>query len=106
MVEAATGLNLWEEWAAIELSGPGEYRLPSLREEFGGATVSLAKQERPDTSTFNDPEVFYRLDQKNHIGLVVRSSSFRRVQELLDDYIVRIARDHQAVLPGMDKATG
>jgi hypothetical protein len=27
MVEAATGLNLWEEWAAIELAGPGEYRL-------------------------------------------------------------------------------
>jgi carbamoylphosphate synthase large subunit len=43
MVEAATGLNLWEEWAAAELAGPGEYRPPPLRQEFGGAVVSLAR---------------------------------------------------------------
>ncbi len=104
MVEAATGLNLWEEWASVELSGP-EYRLPVLREEFGGAVVSLAKQETPDTSEFNDPEVFYRMSQKHHIGLVVRSASSQRVEELLDDYTRRIMRDYQAVLPPADKAT-
>src|SRR5262249_42748339 len=44
MVEAATGVNLWEEWAAIELAGDGEYHPPAgIRREFGGATVSLAR---------------------------------------------------------------
>ena len=106
MVEAATGLNLWEEWAAVELAGPGEYRLPALREEFGGAVVSLAKQETPDTSAFNDPEVFYRMNQKHHIGLVRAIAQDRpRVEELLEDYMRRIVRDYQAVLPPADKAT-
>lgn len=105
MVEAATGLNLWEEWAAVELAGPGEYHLPPLRQEFGGAVVSLAREERPDTSPFDDAEVFFRLEQKSHIGLVVRSPSSQRVGELLDGYMARIARDYQAVLPPAEKAT-
>jgi hypothetical protein len=103
MVEAATGLNLWEEWASIELAGPGAYRLPALRREYGGTVVSLAREEKPDTSAFTDPEVFYRLDQKHHIGLVVRSVDPSRVEALLADYVQRIARDHQAVLPPADK---
>ncbi len=106
MVEAATGVNLWEEWAAVELARPGEYRLPPTRQGFGGAVVSLAKEERPDTSAFADPEIVYRLDQKHHVGLVVRSPNLARVEELLADYTRRIVRDFQAVLPPADKATG
>jgi biotin carboxylase len=105
MVEAATGLNLWEEWAAVELAGSLGYRLPALRREYGGAVVSLAKQEKPDTSGFADAEVVFRMNQKHHIGLVVRSADPARVEELLEDYTGRIAREHQAVLPPADKAT-
>jgi hypothetical protein len=36
---------------------------------------------------------------------VVRSPSLARVEELLDDYARRIARDYQAVLPPGDRAT-
>jgi len=36
---------------------------------------------------------------------VVRSPDPRRVEELLNDYMARIARDYQAVLPPADKAT-
>jgi hypothetical protein len=104
MVEAATGLNLWEEWAAVEVAGEGPYELPPLRQDYGGAVVSLARMERPDTSAFNDPEVFFRLDQKHHVGLVVRSAAPQRVEGLLDDYCRRIARDFQAVLPPAGRA--
>ncbi len=106
MVEAATGLNLWEEWARLEIgAGEGPYAPPPARSEYGGVVVSLARQERPDTSGFTDPEICYRLDQKHHIGLVVRSPSPERVEELLTQYTERIARDFQAVLPPADKAT-
>ncbi|OGU35686.1 MAG: ATPase, partial [Ignavibacteria bacterium GWB2_35_6b] len=35
MIEAATGINLWREWAKIEiLRGNGPYKLPKFREEY------------------------------------------------------------------------
>jgi hypothetical protein len=104
MTEAATGVNLWEEWAQIEIDGPA-YRVPEARQEYGGVTVSLARQEYPDTSGFSDPEIFYRVDQKAHIGFVLRSPDAGRVEALLNQYMERIARDYQAVLPPADRAT-
>ena len=63
------------------------------------------RQEWPDDAVFNDPEVFYRLKQKHHIGLVLRAPTVQRIEELLSDYMARIARDYHAVLPPADKAT-
>jgi biotin carboxylase len=105
MVEAASGLNLWEQWAAVELAAPGAYRLPTPRADYGGAVVSLARSERPDTSAFSDPEVVHRMDQKHHIGLILRSADSSRIDTLLQEYMARIAVEHQAVLPPADKAT-
>jgi hypothetical protein len=104
MTEAATGVNLWAEWASLEIAGPA-YQLTEPRQEYGGVTVSLARQEQPDTSSFTDPEIFYRVDQKAHIGFVVRSPNPERVEVLLSQYMERIARDYQAVLPPADRAT-
>ena len=48
MVEAATGINLWREWARIEVSGgDGTYKLPPVREEYAGVILSLAPPGRP-----------------------------------------------------------
>lgn len=104
MVEAATGLNLWSEWAKLEVVGDdGDYVLPTPRADYGGVIISLARQERPDTSGFDDPEIVERLDMKHHIGLVVRSSSAERVEALLTSYRERIERDFHAVLPPSDR---
>jgi hypothetical protein len=106
MVEAATGVNLWEEWARIEVAGEdGTYVPPTPRDGHGGVIVSLARQEWPDYGPFADPEVVYKLDKKHHVGLVVGSPSADRVTELLNRYHERIARDYHAALPPADKAT-
>jgi len=100
VVEAATGINLWAEWADIEIDkGEVPYVLPQRRAEYAGLLQSLARQERPDLSAYNDPEVVYRLDEAYHAGLVVRSKSYQRVRELLDDYTRRFAKDFLAVMP-------
>jgi hypothetical protein len=104
MVEAATGVNLWEEWAKIEVD-PVTYRLPPLRDEYGGVVISLARQEWPDSSGFSDPEICFRLKQKHHIGLVMRSPSPERVETLMRQYIERIGRDFHATLPPAAKTT-
>jgi biotin carboxylase len=105
MVEAATGINLWEEWAKIEIDFDKPYQLPVPRHEFAAVTISLARQDNPDTSAFNDPEIVHRVKQDHHIGFVLRSASSERVSSLLDDYMSRIARDYQAVLPPAEKAS-
>jgi biotin carboxylase len=109
MIEGATGVNLWEEWAKLEIDGDDAavpYQLPPLRQEYGGVIQSLARQERPDTSGFADPEIYYRPEHPYHIGLVLRSSSPERIETLLAQYRERIVRDFHASLPATDKAYG
>jgi len=102
LVEASTGVNLWREWAKIEISqGESAYELPVPRRDYGGLIISLAKQEHPDTSAYKDPELVWRLDGHlpHHVGFIVRSDSPERVEELLNQYETRIGRDFMAVLP-------
>src|SRR5438270_936686 len=69
MVEAATGINLWREWARIEVAGgDGSYQLPPVRGEYAGVILSLARQEEPDTSGYSDPEVVLRIKKRHHAG--------------------------------------
>ena len=43
LVEAATGMNLWAEWAKVELAGgKSAYALPPLRSDYAGLVTSLA----------------------------------------------------------------
>lgn len=106
MVEAATGINLWREWARIEIAGgDGSYTLPAVREEYAGAILSLAKQEEPDTSAYKDPEVYLRIKKHHHAGLILRSTDQRRVQSLLEVYAARFAEEFTAVQPQRDKPT-
>src|SRR6201997_4828736 len=90
MVEAATGLNLWREWARIEVAGgDGSYKLPPVREEYAGVILSLARQEEPDTSGYNDLEVVMRIKKHHHAGLILRSTNLERVRALLESYSQR-----------------
>jgi hypothetical protein len=84
--------------------GTSDYVLPPLKQRFGGVVTSLARQEKPDTSGFTDPEIVYRLDMKHHIGFVVAADTAQRVEELLTQYMDRIARDFHAAMPGQEKA--
>ena len=100
MVETATGINLWREWARIEIAGGQQpYQLPATRSDYAGIILSLSRQEEPDTSAYNDPEIVQRLRKRHHAGLVLRSSDPDRVQALLQSYAARFARDFLAIVP-------
>nr|MDQ3804876.1 ATPase [Acidobacteriota bacterium] len=100
-LEAASGLNLWREWARVELShARGEkYRPPERRYDYSGIALSLARQEHPDTSAYDDPEIVHRVSKPNHVGLIVRSPSLARVHELLARYAERFTHDFSAFVP-------
>ncbi len=99
MVEAASGINLWAEWAAIEdsLVKGTEYKLPKVQKGYAGIVLTLSKFEHPDLSSFDDPEVWFRVPLEYHAGLIVKSDAHERVLELLDTYADRLVRDYATV---------
>ena len=106
MVELASGVNLWAEWARIESKTlkKEKYTLPKVSNKYAGIVVSLSRYEHPDTSSFIDKEIMWRMNKKWHIGLIVVSDSSERVLELLDAYTKCISEEFHASLPAPDKS--
>jgi biotin carboxylase len=106
VVEAATGINLWVEWAKIEI-GRGErpYELPPRRDDYSGIIISLARQECPDTSRYDDKEVVWRLNKRYHAGLILASPDAEMVERLLEEYTRRFLKDFYATAPLPDRPT-
>jgi biotin carboxylase len=107
LIETATGVNLWREWARIEVADlRGEpYVLPKFTERYAGSVLCLAKTEEPDTSMFDAPEIVVRMKKHHHAGLIVCSENPGRVRELLDQYSTEFAQRFLAALPPPDKPT-
>jgi biotin carboxylase len=104
MVETATGINLWREWAHLEVTaGKLPYQLPQPRRDYAGVIVSLARQQEPDTSAYNDPEIVERITKYHHAGFVLKAASPTRIEELLASYAQRFAVDFLARAPVPDK---
>jgi biotin carboxylase len=100
LIEAATGMNLWAEWAKVEIAGgKAPYAVPPLAADYAGLLVCLARQEAPDLSGYDDPEVVWRLEKPHHAGLIVKSPSKERIDQLLASYTDRFRRDFVAALP-------
>jgi biotin carboxylase len=105
-VEGSTGLNLWVEWARVEICGQdAKYELPPHRDDYAGVIISLARQEWPDTSAYDDGEIVYRLHKRHHAGFVVASKDPQRIESLLESYSRRFYEDFYASQPPLDKPT-
>ncbi len=102
MVEAASGLNLWAEWAKVELRE--SYSVKELRKDYAGLLLSLSRQEWPDLTGFDAPEVTWKLHQRNHAGLIVRAKAHTQVEKLLSEYVPRFYEQFHLALPPRDKA--
>jgi hypothetical protein len=106
LVEAATGVNLWREWARLEIcDARGEdYAPPEPRRGYAGLLISLARQEWPDLSAYTEPEIAWRLSKHHHAGLLVASARRERVEQLLQSYLQRFRDDFYASLPALREA--
>ncbi|WP_316929063.1 ATP-grasp domain-containing protein [Nitritalea halalkaliphila] len=95
MVEAATEINLWEEWAVIEdaVAKDIPYALPKAKKGYAGIVLTLSKYAKPDLSAFDAPEVCFQVPLDYHAGLIVRSPKQERVLDLLDTYARQLQED-------------
>jgi len=99
-IEAATGINLWREWAKIEIAGGnGGYAVPSIRRDYAGVVLSLARQEEPDMSSFTDPEIKTIIRKHHHAGVIVASPDPARIEALLANYTDRFYKEFFATVP-------
>jgi biotin carboxylase len=100
-VDYASGVNLWREWARIEISNlRGEkYKLSQTHSGYAGIINCLAHQEWPDLVSYDDPEVVWRMSKRYHAGLIVASPDAERIESLLNGYTERFAHDFLAVMP-------
>lgn len=107
LIEFGTGVNMWAEWAKIEVAGVlgHTYSPPPLRNESAGLLVSLARQEWPDTSDFTESELVWRLSKRHHVGFIVRASDHSRVGALLAQYEERVRKDYHASAPPREKVS-
>lgn len=100
LVEAACGINLWAEWAKIEIArGERQYELPECQNDYAGLVVSLARQEYPDTSAYCEDEIVWRMNKRFHAGLILKSRDPHRVEQLLGEYAQRFLIDFFAAHP-------
>ena len=53
LVEHSTGINLWREWAKIEVAHLRNetYTIPVAREDYAGSVLCLAQTAEPDTES-------------------------------------------------------
>ena len=106
VVEAASGVNLWREWARLELgAGKQSYALPTTRDDHAGVILCLARQEHPDTSAYTESEITYRVNKYHHAGFVLKSPSYDRIQQLLKSYAQRFQNDFLATQPVPERPT-
>ena len=106
MVEAATGLNLWEEWAKVEFANAlGQlYKTPPINSDHAGIIISLTKQLKPDYTHFNDREVVWKMEGlEHHLGVIVKSNDRNKLLQILDKYAAIIQDEFHATAPAPDK---
>ena len=106
LIHAATGVNMWAEWAKVEIAGgKTPYQGPAAEDNYAGLIVSLARQDWPDLSGYTESEIVWRMNKLHHAGLIVKSPSFDRVAELMDGYASRFRQDFFASLPPLSRPT-
>ncbi|MDJ1502523.1 ATPase [Xanthocytophaga agilis] len=101
MIEAASGINLWQEWANIEIASARsfDYKLPEVKNMYSGLLLSLSHNEHLDTTSFADSEIIWKINDPHHIGFVLQSPVRDRILELLESYTDRIFRDYHHTAP-------
>lgn len=107
LVEAATHINIWREWARIEdaLLKNKEYKIADPEGYYAGLIIALIKDQSPDYRDFESEEAIKFLPIDHHIGIVFQSDDPDIIQEKLDDAAVTIQEEMLSILPPKTKPT-
>ena len=66
--------------------------------------ICLSREQWPDLSAYDEPEIVWRIPREYHAGLLVASADPARVDRLIDTYNERFARDFLMHTPNRKQA--
>ena len=101
LIESATGLNIWEEWARLEaarLEGR-TYNSPESANRHAALLTCLSRDEWPDLGAYDAPEIVWRLNKRHHAGLILAGEDLDVIDRLLDEYSRRFGEQFLAIEP-------
>jgi hypothetical protein len=92
LVEAATGVSLWREWANLEIADLRHtgYAVPDSYEGYAGSVLCASQGVAPNLEAFADPAIVTRFRRGKHAALILRAASPERVRNLLGDYAAQL----------------
>lgn len=107
MVEAATGVNIWREWAKLEnaLLDGTKYSVVETQKLYSGLIVSLAREKHSNTHDLNNEHVEKFLPIDYHIGIVYKAETADIIDERLDEAAMIVTEQILNILPPKDKPT-
>ena len=105
MIETATGINIWHEWARLEnaLLKKKPYEITKPTGFFAGLILSLANEKYPDTTLFERKEVVKFIPMEHHIGIVYKSNEEGQILECLDEAAEKINNGLLQIIPPLEK---
>ncbi|MDB5098643.1 MAG: putative nikkomycin biosynthesis protein carboxylase [Cyanobacteria bacterium RYN_339] len=94
MVEAESGINLWEEWARLEVGQVvPPYALKRSRDVYAGVLATAAPYETPDASPYLAADVQALPSKPYHMGLLVTADAPEKVSARLAELAERVQRE-------------
>lgn len=93
LVEATTGVNLWREYARVELMG-ASYEPPERKSAHGALLAGLAKTEHPSFHAVQGPSTARTLNLLPYqAGLILREDDPAKLREVLAETQPRFVHD-------------
>jgi hypothetical protein len=88
LVEAATGVSLWRQWANLEVADLRHtgFAVPDSFEGYAGSVLCSSQGAAPHLEAIADPAIVTRLRTDDHAGLILRAANPERVRNLIGDY--------------------
>lgn len=108
MVEVATGINLWREWAKLEnaLLAKTKYSVKNEHKAFAGLIIALAKEKTDNyTDTLHNEDVVKFLPIDYHVGIIYKSDKHEVVQKRLDEAAKIVSEKFLNILPPKENPT-
>ena len=83
MIEQATGVDLWSEWAKLEVArlAGTSYKVGPVRNDLGAITIKAVGTEHPEVLEADAKHVAYRISKPYHVGRVFVASALSELEQ-------------------------